>query len=152
MNTYWREFGKCGKLYKEINIVQNQPKKGTAHMVCIIPCVSFSLFFSVVQGFAFRSQLAWQAVHHLIHTPNPFHPLVVFSDRVLHFFAQGYLGHDPPTYSSHVAGTRCTPPQPSYFLRWGLTNFLPELSSNCNPPDRHLLSSWDYRWCHHGLP
>jgi hypothetical protein len=27
----------------------------------------------------------------------------------------------------------------------GLTNYLPELALNCNPPDLCLLSSWDYR-------
>jgi hypothetical protein len=35
---------------------------------------------------------------------------------------------------------------PSYWLRWGgLTNFLPGLDLNCNPPDVSLPSSLDYR-------
>jgi hypothetical protein len=35
---------------------------------------------------------------------------------------------------------------PSFYrLRWSLTNFLPGLASNCEPPDLHLCSSWDYR-------
>jgi hypothetical protein len=30
----------------------------------------------------------------------------------------------------------------------GIANFLPKLVSNHNPPDLHLLNSWDYR----GMP
>jgi hypothetical protein len=33
----------------------------------------------------------------------------------------------------------------AYLLRWSLTNFLPGVASNHNPPDFHLPSSWDYR-------
>jgi hypothetical protein len=31
------------------------------------------------------------------------------------------------------------------FSRWGLTNYLPGLALNHDPPDLCLLSSWDYR-------
>jgi hypothetical protein len=34
---------------------------------------------------------------------------------------------------------------PSYWLRWGLANFFPGLSLNCDPSDLCLPSSWDYR-------
>jgi hypothetical protein len=34
---------------------------------------------------------------------------------------------------------------PDLLVGWGLTNFLPQLALNCDPPDLHLLSSWDYR-------
>jgi hypothetical protein len=32
-----------------------------------------------------------------------------------------------------------------HWLWWTLANFLPRLASNPDPPDLHLLSSWDYR-------
>jgi hypothetical protein len=35
--------------------------------------------------------------------------------------------------------------RPAYWLRWGLTNFLPGLISNCDPLCLHLPRSWDYR-------
>jgi hypothetical protein len=31
------------------------------------------------------------------------------------------------------------------FRRWGLSNYLPRLALNCNPPDLSLPNSWDYR-------
>jgi hypothetical protein len=33
----------------------------------------------------------------------------------------------------------------SYWLRWGLTNYLPGLISNSEPPNFHLPSSWNYK-------
>jgi hypothetical protein len=36
------------------------------------------------------------------------------------------------------------PPHPIFLLKWGLTNFLPGLVSNLEPPDLCLLSSWCY--------
>jgi hypothetical protein len=33
----------------------------------------------------------------------------------------------------------------SYWLGWGLMNFLPRLALNHDPPNLYLLSSWDYR-------
>jgi hypothetical protein len=47
---------------------------------------------------------------------------------------------------------RCTPLCPAfYWLIWGLTNFLPRLALNHDPPNLYLLSSWDYR-CEPLLP
>jgi hypothetical protein len=40
---------------------------------------------------------------------------------------------------------RCVPPHLSYWLRWGLANFLPWLTSNNSPPNLFLPCSWDYR-------
>jgi hypothetical protein len=37
------------------------------------------------------------------------------------------------------------------FLGWGLTNHLPGLALNRDPPDLCFLSSWDYR-CEHQCP
>jgi hypothetical protein len=34
---------------------------------------------------------------------------------------------------------------PACWLRWSLPKFLPELASNCDPLNRHLSSSWNYR-------
>jgi hypothetical protein len=39
----------------------------------------------------------------------------------------------------------CTTMPRFYWSRWDLTNFFPRLASNHNPPEFHLLSSWDYR-------
>jgi hypothetical protein len=33
---------------------------------------------------------------------------------------------------------------PVYSLRWDLANFFPRLASNCDPPNPHLVYSWDY--------
>jgi hypothetical protein len=47
-------------------------------------------------------------------------------------------------------GWQAQAPRPSfYWLRWGLGNFMLGLTSNCDPPNHCLLSSWDYR---HGSP
>jgi hypothetical protein len=37
----------------------------------------------------------------------------------------------------------------TYWLRWGLTNFLPRLALNHNLPHLCLSSSWDYRHDQH---
>jgi hypothetical protein len=37
---------------------------------------------------------------------------------------------------------RHAPPQSIYLLRWSLTNILPGLTLNHNPPDLHLSTSW----------
>jgi hypothetical protein len=36
-------------------------------------------------------------------------------------------------------------PYPAYLLGWGLGDFLSGLALSCDPPNLHLLSSWDYR-------
>jgi hypothetical protein len=56
-------------------------------------------------------------------------------------FAQVSLDLSPPDLSlSHSMGWwACT--IPSYWLRWGCTNFLPMLASNLDPPDFSLPSS-----------
>jgi hypothetical protein len=66
------------------------------------------------------------------------------------FFVQEDLDCDLATYASF---SRCDyrrqPPCRAYLFRGGLTNFLPVLDSNCDPPNLCLLSSWD---CKHELP
>jgi hypothetical protein len=47
----------------------------------------------------------------------------------------------PPKYLDY----RCVPPCQASWLRWSLANFLPRLTSSCNPPDLCFISSWDYR-------
>jgi hypothetical protein len=54
----------------------------------------------------------------------------------------------------HSWNDRCTQVHTaSYWLRWDLTNFLPGLTSKCDPPDLCLLCSWDYitDMIHHNL-
>jgi hypothetical protein len=34
---------------------------------------------------------------------------------------------------------------PSYWLGWGLVNYLPRLASNCDPPNLSLPNSSDFR-------
>jgi hypothetical protein len=65
-----------------------------------------------------------------------------FSDRVSQF-CLAILDLDLPIYSSHVAGTtgRSYLVQ-LYWLRWGLTNSLPTVASNCDLPDLCLPSGW----------
>jgi hypothetical protein len=51
----------------------------------------------------------------------------------------------PQSSDLYLSGTwdyRCTLSHLASLLKWGLTNFLPGLASNCNPPDLHLPSSW----------
>jgi hypothetical protein len=57
------------------------------------------------------------------------------------FLPELALDQDHPTYASHVAGII---PCLVCLLGWGLTNFLPRLSSNC----LCILSNWNYR-CEH---
>jgi hypothetical protein len=68
--------------------------------------------------------LARQALHHVSHAPGFFFALVSFQIESC-TFAWGR----PWTY----------------WLRWGLDNFLPGLASNQNPPDCYFSSSWNYR-------
>jgi hypothetical protein len=35
---------------------------------------------------------------------------------------------------------------PGSFVRLGLANFFPRLTSNCDSPDLHLLRCWNYRY------
>jgi hypothetical protein len=86
-----------------------------------------------------------QKFYYLSNAPKPCFALVIcqIGSRV---FAQAGLGHDPPNYASHEAGmTGVYHHTKLYWLRWGLTNFLPKLASNLNLPNYCLLSSWDYR-------
>jgi hypothetical protein len=59
----------------------------------------------------------------------------------MNFFAQTALEllSSPLALGSPVAGEHTT--RSNCWLRWDLTNFLPELASNCNPPDLSLPSS-----------
>jgi hypothetical protein len=45
----------------------------------------------------------------------------------------------------HNWNYKCLLPHTACWLRWDVTNFLPSLASNCNPPNLHLLSSLYYR-------
>lgn len=55
--------------------------------------------------------------------------------------------HDPPTYTSHVDETTEMNHHIELVCEDGgrLTDFLPKLASNPNPPDLYFPSSWDYR-------
>jgi hypothetical protein len=56
------------------------------------------------------------------------------------------LDHNLPICASWVAGMTGTSHHTQLFsLRWGFTNFLSLLVWNHDPPNLHLLSSWDYR-------
>jgi hypothetical protein len=69
-----------------------------------------------------------------------------FSGSVSSIFLQLASDLDPPTYSLPCSlDQKHASPHPVYWLRWGLTNFLPRLTLNCDPSDLHLLSSWFYR-------
>jgi hypothetical protein len=73
--------------------------------------------------------------------PRPSPPalltLVIFGTGSC-IYVQAGLDHNPPIYVSWVAGMTGAYHQPSYWLRWGLTNFLPSVVTNCNPPDIYL--------------
>jgi hypothetical protein len=74
--------------------------------------------------------------------------LSCFSGRVLCFCLGPASDCHPSTYASCIAGITSI-----YHhawlggLRWGvgLTNFFPRLTSNYNPPDFWLPSTWDYK-------
>jgi hypothetical protein len=56
------------------------------------------------------------------------------------------LRQNPPTYGLQCSWDhRHTSPCLTYRLRWSLASFLPWLVWNCDPPDLHLLRSWNYR-------
>jgi hypothetical protein len=80
----------------------------------------------------------------LSHTPSPF-CFRYFWDRVSHL-CPGHPGPRSSIYTSHVARMTDTCYH-TLSVRWGggLTNFLPKLASNLDPPDLYLPSNWDYR-------
>jgi hypothetical protein len=44
-------------------------------------------------------------------------------------------------YAYIIAGMTSVATTPSYWLRWGLANFLPGMAPNCDPSDFSLLRS-----------
>jgi hypothetical protein len=98
--------------------------------------------------------------------PQSFSALVVFSDWVLHFFPRLASDHSPPIYPPPQLRLQTWTTMPSFLFfvvlglelraftlshstspivgggyKQGLTNYLPRLVSNHNPPDLCLLSS-----------
>jgi hypothetical protein len=57
------------------------------------------------------------------------------------------VDHDPPINAFYVAEMAGTRHYAQLFIgcHGGLTNFLPRLALNHDPPDLCLLISWDYR-------
>jgi hypothetical protein len=77
---------------------------------------------------------------HLNHTTSPFCS-GYFGDRVsLFFFAQARLNQFYLRLPA-AAGLTGVPLAHSCGLRWGLSNSLPGLASNCDPPDLSLPRS-----------
>jgi hypothetical protein len=65
------------------------------------------------------------------------------------FQVGSHSDYDPLTYClPHNWDHRCVPPQPAYWLRRGLNNFLSGLVLNFGLPNLSLPSSLDYL-CHH---
>jgi hypothetical protein len=84
------------------------------------------------------------ALYHLRHAPTLFY-CSYFSNRISWFFL-GWPGlWYPCLWLLHIWDHWHIPPHVNYWLRWGFTNFLPNLTWNCDPPDLCLLSNWDYR-------
>jgi hypothetical protein len=77
--------------------------------------------------------------------PPALFPLVIFQ-VVFAFFAWGHSQTDPSAYGlSHSWDHRRQPLCPAYSSSWSLVNFLLTLALGGEPPDLHVLSSWDYR-------
>jgi hypothetical protein len=86
--------------------------------------------------------LSRQVLHHLSHVLSPAFALVIVLDRASHFCSE----HDNLTYSFlHRWDRGHVLPHLTCLLRYCLTNFLPWLFSNCDPPNLPHLSSWDNR-------
>jgi hypothetical protein len=75
-----------------------------------------------------------QICHCLNHFPSPLY-FSWFSGSIMHFIPRPALDHDPPTYTSGVAGTTDMKHHVQLLLwdRDELT-FLPGLAWNCNSP------------------
>jgi hypothetical protein len=67
--------------------------------------------------------------------------LVIFWHRDSHFWS----GPRSSYLCSHIAGVTGACHHSQLRLRWDLTNFLPRLTSNHNPPSLSFLSNWGYR-------
>jgi hypothetical protein len=64
----------------------------------------------------------------------PFLLLVIFNFAFI-FLPSACLDCNSPIYTSHIAGMTGAHYHLSYWLRWGLNNFLPEMALNYNSPN-----------------
>jgi hypothetical protein len=77
--------------------------------------------------------------------PACFVSVILGGDRVLCFCPlAGFLQQSSYLYFLCSWDYWHIPPCPSCWLRWE-SNFLPWLPCNCNPPDLHHHSGWNYR-------
>jgi hypothetical protein len=92
------------------------------------------------------SGLTRRALYHLIHTQSPFWFFSYFSDRFLLLPENSLTSYSPYISLLCTYDYRQVSPSLPCLLKSSLTNFLPRLSSNCDPPNLQLLCSWNYRF------
>jgi hypothetical protein len=131
--------------------VPNIPFKGSLQWPIFLPlsptsCFSFLCsFFWVVLRFELRA-LHLQGMQSTAWA-RPSSPFCFryFSDQGLIFAWAGLRLWCSELLPPMSWDDRLIPPGPAYFVEMGfLTNFLSRLTSNFDPPDFFLLSSWDY--------
>jgi hypothetical protein len=116
------------------SVQTNKQKKNHTEGTC-----SSSSTGAWAQGF----MLTRQAVYHLSHTFSLFCSGYFRAlSHILEIRIQADLDYNPPIYPSCCHWDyRCIPPHPTFFCWDGvLTNFLPRLALNLNPPYFSLLS------------